>query len=47
MLPSIEIVDSRFEDWTIAGIDNIIADNAANAYWIHGDEVYNLDLFNF
>ena len=47
VLPSIEIVDSRFEDWTIAGIDNIIADNAANAYWIHGDEVYNLDLFNF
>ena len=47
VLPSIEIVDSRFDDWTIAGIDNIIADNAANAYWIYGDEINNLESFNF
>ena len=47
VLPSIEIVDSRFQDWTKVGINNIIADNAANAYWIHGNETNNLNLFNF
>ena len=47
VLPSIEIVDSRFQDWTKVGINNIIADNAANAYWIHGNENNNLNLFNF
>ena len=47
VLPSIELVDSRFNDWTIAGIDNLIADNAANAYWIYGDEINNLESFNF
>ena len=47
VLPSIEIVDSRFEDWTKVGINNLIADNAVNAYWIYGNEINNLDTFNF
>ena len=47
VLPSIEIVDSRFNDWTVIGINNLIADNAANAYWIYGEEINNLDSFNF
>ena len=47
VLPSIEIVDSRFENWTIAGINNLIADNGANAYWIYGDEKKDLDTFDF
>ena len=31
-LPSIELVDSRFEDWTVVGVKNLIADheNAIN-----------------
>jgi len=47
VLPSIEIVDSRFNDWTVIGINNLIADNAANAYWIYGEEINNLSSFNF
>ena len=47
VLPSIEIVDSRFKDWTKAGINNLIADNAVNAYWIYGNEIKNLETFNF
>jgi len=47
VLPSIEIVDSRFEDWTIVGVNNLIADNAVHAHWIYGNEIKNLNLFNF
>ena len=47
VLPSIELVDSRFEDWTIIGVNNLIADNAVHAHWIYGDEIKNLNLFNF
>ena len=47
VLPSIEIVDSRYTDWTTVGINHLIADNAVNAHWIYGDEINNLDLFNF
>ena len=49
VIPSIEIVDSRFEDWTSIGIYNLIADNAANAFWIKGEEeakLNQLNLFN-
>ena len=37
VLPSIEIVDSRYIDWTSIGVNNIIADNAAHAHWIYGE----------
>ncbi len=47
VLPSIELVDSRFEDWTIMGVSNLIADNAVHAHWIYGKEVKNLNDFNF
>ena len=47
VLPSIELVDSRFEDWTTIGVNNLIADNAVHAHWIYGDEIKNLNLFNF
>ena len=47
VLPSIEIVDSRFKDWTKVGINNLIADNAVNAFWIHGNETKKLNEYNF
>tara|TARA_B100001123_G_C15253261_1_gene1003620 strand:- start:664 stop:1464 length:801 start_codon:yes stop_codon:yes gene_type:complete len=47
VLPSIELVDSRYEDWTTIGVNNLIADNAVHAHWISGDEVKNLNLFDF
>tara|TARA_Y100000590_G_scaffold359181_1_gene414922 strand:- start:47 stop:847 length:801 start_codon:yes stop_codon:yes gene_type:complete len=47
VLPSIELVDSRYEDWTSIGVNNLIADNAVHAHWIYGEEIKNLNLFNF
>ena len=47
VLPSIELVDSRYEDWTSIGVNNLIADNAVHAHWIFGTEISNLNLFNF
>ena len=46
ILPSIEIVDSRFEDWTAVGVNNLIADNAVHAHWIYGDEIKNFNFLN-
>jgi 2-keto-4-pentenoate hydratase len=36
VLPGIEIVDSRFDDWTTIGAASLIADNACNAAWVKG-----------
>ena len=47
VLPSIEIVDSRFKDWKSIGINNLIADNGVNAYWIHGKEIKNFKGIDF
>ena len=47
VLPSIELVDSRFENWTVIGVNNLIADNAVHAHWIYGDEIKDLNFFNF
>ena len=47
VLPSIELVDSRYEDWTSVGVNNLIADNAVHAHWIYGDEIKDLNFFNF
>ena len=47
VLPSIELVDSRYEDWTNIGVNNLIADNAVHAHWIYGDERKDLNFFNF
>jgi 2-keto-4-pentenoate hydratase len=47
VLPSIELVDSRFKDWTKIGVNNLIADNAVHAHWVFGAEIKNLNYFNF
>ena len=46
ILPSIEVVDSRFNDWKKIGINNLIADNGVNAYWIYGKKTKDLSNFN-
>ena len=46
IIPSIEIVDSRYQDWTTVGINSLIADNGANAHWIYGSEKKNIDQFD-
>ena len=47
VLPSIELVDSRYEDWTKVGVNNLIADNAVHAHWIFGKESKNLNIIDF
>jgi 2-keto-4-pentenoate hydratase len=39
VLPGIEIVDSRFDDWTTIGALSLIADNACHAAWVKGSLV--------
>jgi 2-keto-4-pentenoate hydratase len=39
VIPAIEIVDSRFDDWTTIGAPSLIADNACNAAWVKGQLV--------
>jgi 2-keto-4-pentenoate hydratase len=34
--PSIEIVDHRFNDWSLAGANSIAADNAIHGAWVYG-----------
>jgi 2-keto-4-pentenoate hydratase len=41
VIPSIEVVDSRFDDWLTIGALSLIADNACNAAWVHGPLVEN------
>jgi len=41
VLPAIEIVDSRFQDWTSVGALNLIADSACNAGWVYGEPTLN------
>jgi 2-keto-4-pentenoate hydratase len=36
VMPGIEIVDSRFEEWTTVGAESLIADNACHAAWVKG-----------
>ena len=47
VMPAIEIVDSRFTNWKNIGINNLIADNGVNGFWIYGKKFKNLDLFDF
>lgn len=39
VMPGIEIVDSRFDEWTQVGTPSLIADNACHAAWVRGDIV--------
>ena len=39
VIPGIEIVDSRFDDWLTIGAPSLIADNACNAAWVKGHPV--------
>ncbi len=45
VMPAIEVVDSRYEDWTEVGGLSLIADNACNAAWIHGQSKANWSQF--
>jgi len=46
---AIEVVDSRYEDWTTAGAPQLIADNVCTGFWLYGTEsrdIAALDLAN-
>lgn len=36
LLPAIEIVDSRYDEWTTAGLRALIVDNACHGGWVRG-----------
>jgi 2-keto-4-pentenoate hydratase len=36
VLPAVEIVDSRYNDWTTIGAPSLIADNACAGAWVRG-----------
>ncbi|MDP6831030.1 MAG: fumarylacetoacetate hydrolase family protein [Alphaproteobacteria bacterium] len=40
---AIEVVDSRYDDWTTAGAAHLIADNACTGFWVHGQETTDID----
>ncbi|MEQ9643545.1 MAG: fumarylacetoacetate hydrolase family protein [Alphaproteobacteria bacterium] len=44
VIAAIEVVDSRYQDWTSAGAEQAIADNAFNGAWVHGTPHTDLDL---
>ena len=39
LVPAIEVVDSRYADWTKAGGLQLIADNASAGHWVYGQEI--------
>lgn len=47
VIPSLEIVDSRYVEWTTIGGLHLIADNAAAGHWVHGVESADLDAIDF
>ncbi|MDA1100236.1 MAG: fumarylacetoacetate hydrolase family protein [Proteobacteria bacterium] len=40
---AIEVVDSRYDDWTTAGAPQLIADNVCTGFWVYGDEITGID----
>lgn len=46
LLPAIEIVDSRYTDWTKVGALSLIVDNACNAAWVYGQPQNNWTEFD-
>jgi len=36
VMPAIELVDSRYTEWTTVGLRSLIVDNACHAGWVHG-----------
>jgi len=46
-MPAIEIVDSRWADWSKAGALHLIADNGSNGGWVRGRETTDLAGLDF
>jgi len=41
VMPAIEIVETRFTDWTTVGAPSLIADNGCNGAWARGDAFHD------
>ncbi len=39
VIPAIEIVDSRYTDWTQAGAIGLVADSASHGVWVRGEKI--------
>jgi 2-keto-4-pentenoate hydratase len=46
VIPTIEIVDHRFHDWSSVGAPTLAADNAIHAAWVEGAPVHYRPSFN-
>jgi 2-keto-4-pentenoate hydratase len=46
VIPALEIVDHRFEDWQKVGAPTLAADNAIHGAWVHGKPVFNWQKLN-
>jgi 2-keto-4-pentenoate hydratase len=47
VMPAIEVVDSRYSDWTGAGGLQVIADNGSAGFWVYGAENANWRSFDY
>jgi 2-keto-4-pentenoate hydratase len=43
VIPAIEIVDYRYQSWTVGALQ-VAADNAIHGAWVHGDSITGVDL---
>lgn len=46
VMAAIEVVDSRYQDWTTAGAAQAIADNAFNGAWVRGETRNEVNLLS-
>jgi 2-keto-4-pentenoate hydratase len=47
VLPSIEIVDHRYNDWQTVGAPSLLADNAIHGAWVAGEPVASWQTIDF
>lgn len=47
LLPAIEVVDSRYTDWTTIGALHLIADNGSTGFWVRGAEITDFAAVEF
>lgn len=46
VIPAIEVVDHRFDDWRLVGAPTLAADNAIHGAWVEGAPVHYRPSFN-
>jgi 2-keto-4-pentenoate hydratase len=47
VLPAIEVVQTRYIDWTKVDVPSLIADNGCNGAWVSGPSYFNWEAIDF